>query len=130
MEPRPVSADVKDFCRGIIAHYKVPRYVRFTDALPMTITGKVQKFKMRGQSIEEQSPSRSSRSPQRLTAASYDGQGCSRRVLSSSMHIRPLRCTERYCIRAFMPSSMSSDDSPLRLALASTCKTLDDPISV
>ena len=47
------AADIKNFCRGTIAHYKVPRYVRFTDAFPMTITGKIQKFKMREQSIEE-----------------------------------------------------------------------------
>ena len=45
--------DIKEFCRGSIAHYKVPRYIKFTDTFPMTITGKVQKFKMREQSIEE-----------------------------------------------------------------------------
>ena len=45
--------DIKDFCRGTIAHYKVPRYIRFTDTFPMTITGKIQKFRMREQSIEE-----------------------------------------------------------------------------
>ena len=45
--------DIKDFCRGTIAHYKVPRYIKITDSFPMTITGKVQKFKMRDQSIEE-----------------------------------------------------------------------------
>ena len=33
--------------RGIIAHFKIPRYIRFVDELPMTITGKPQKFKMR-----------------------------------------------------------------------------------
>ena len=47
------AADIKDFCRGTIAHYKVPRYIRFTDAFPMTITGKIQKFKMRETSIAE-----------------------------------------------------------------------------
>lgn len=45
--------DVKAFCRDHIAHYKVPRYVRFTDEFPMTITGKIQKFRMREISIEE-----------------------------------------------------------------------------
>ena len=45
--------DIKEFCRGSIAHYKVPRYIKFTDTFPMTITGKIQKFKMREQSIEE-----------------------------------------------------------------------------
>ncbi len=39
--------DVREFCRGQIAHYKVPRYVRFVDSFPMTITGKIQKFVMR-----------------------------------------------------------------------------------
>ena len=45
--------DVKEFCRASIAHYKVPRYIKFTDSFPMTITGKIQKFKMREQSIQE-----------------------------------------------------------------------------
>ena len=38
---------VRDFCRGRLAHFKVPRYVIFVDEFPMTVTGKVQKFKMR-----------------------------------------------------------------------------------
>ena len=45
--------DIRDFCRGTIAHYKVPRYIKFTDTFPMTITGKVQKFRMRETSIAE-----------------------------------------------------------------------------
>ena len=45
--------EIKEFCRGQIAHYKVPRYVKFTDGFPMTVTGKIQKFLMRKQSIEE-----------------------------------------------------------------------------
>ena len=44
---------VREFCRGQIAHYKIPRYVKFVDAFPMTVTGKVQKFKMREMAIEE-----------------------------------------------------------------------------
>jgi fatty-acyl-CoA synthase len=44
---------VRDFCRGKIAHYKVPRYVKFVDEFPMTVTGKVQKFKLREQAIQE-----------------------------------------------------------------------------
>jgi fatty-acyl-CoA synthase len=43
---------VRDFCRGGLAHFKVPRYVIFTDEFPMTVTGKVQKFKMREASID------------------------------------------------------------------------------
>ena len=39
--------EVREFCRGKIAHYKVPRYVQVTDEFPMTVTGKVQKYKLR-----------------------------------------------------------------------------------
>ena len=44
---------VRAFCRGRIAHYKVPRYVKLVDGFPMTVTGKVQKFRMREQAIAE-----------------------------------------------------------------------------
>ena len=44
---------IRDFCRGRIAHYKVPRYVKFTDEFPMTVTGKIQKFRMREMAVEE-----------------------------------------------------------------------------
>jgi fatty-acyl-CoA synthase len=39
--------EIRDFCRGEIAHFKVPRYVRFLETFPMTVTGKVQKFMLR-----------------------------------------------------------------------------------
>jgi fatty-acyl-CoA synthase len=42
---------VREYCRSRLAHYKVPRYVVFTDSFPMTVTGKVQKFKMREDAI-------------------------------------------------------------------------------
>ena len=44
---------VRDYCKGKIAHYKVPRYIRFTSDFPMTVTGKIQKFKMRQTSTTE-----------------------------------------------------------------------------
>jgi fatty-acyl-CoA synthase len=47
------EADIKSFCQGQIAHYKVPGHVRFVDELPMTVTGKPQKFIMRDAMIEE-----------------------------------------------------------------------------
>ncbi len=47
------AEEVREFCTGKIAHYKIPRYVRVTDSFPMTVTGKVQKFKMRDTSVEE-----------------------------------------------------------------------------
>ena len=49
----PDPEDLREFCRGRIAHFKVPRYVKVVDAFPMTVTGKVQKFKMREQAVEE-----------------------------------------------------------------------------
>ena len=39
--------DLRAYCRGKIAHQKIPRYVKFVDAFPMTVTGKMQKFLMR-----------------------------------------------------------------------------------
>ncbi len=45
--------EVREFCRGKIAHYKVPRYVKFVSEFPMTVTGKIQKFVMRDMAIEE-----------------------------------------------------------------------------
>jgi fatty-acyl-CoA synthase len=44
---------VREFCQGKIAHFKVPRYVRPIDEFPLTVTGKVMKFKLREQAIEE-----------------------------------------------------------------------------
>jgi fatty-acyl-CoA synthase len=41
------AEEVRDFCRGQVAHYKIPRYIEFVDAFPMTVTGKAQKFLMR-----------------------------------------------------------------------------------
>ena len=45
--------EVRAYCQGQIAHYKVPRYIRFVEDMPMTVTGKVQKFIMRERMIEE-----------------------------------------------------------------------------
>jgi fatty-acyl-CoA synthase len=39
--------EIRAFCRGKITHFKIPRYVRFVDEYPMTVTGKAQKFVMR-----------------------------------------------------------------------------------
>jgi fatty-acyl-CoA synthase len=50
--------DIRAFCRGQIAHFKIPRYVKFVGEFPSTVTGKVQKFVMRQQMIEELSASR------------------------------------------------------------------------
>ena len=44
---------LRAFCQGRIAHYKVPRYVKFVDDFPMTVTGKIQKFKMRETATQE-----------------------------------------------------------------------------
>ncbi|UCH74622.1 MAG: AMP-binding protein [Rhodospirillales bacterium] len=47
------AEEIRQFCRGRLAHFKIPRYVKFVDAFPMTVTGKVQKFVMRQQMAEE-----------------------------------------------------------------------------
>ncbi|WP_343656901.1 AMP-binding protein [Cupriavidus sp.] len=45
--------DIRTFCRDQIAHYKIPRYIRFVEEMPMTVTGKVQKFVMRDTMIHD-----------------------------------------------------------------------------
>ncbi len=45
--------EIREFCRGKIAHYKIPRYVKVTTEFPMTVTGKIQKFRMREMAVEE-----------------------------------------------------------------------------
>jgi fatty-acyl-CoA synthase len=47
------AEEIRAFCQGQIAHYKIPRYVKFVDGFPMTVTGKIQKFLMREQTIAE-----------------------------------------------------------------------------
>ena len=55
--PKPgesvTESDIIEFCKGQIAHYKVPKYVRFREDLPMTVSGKAQKFKMRSEMVKE-----------------------------------------------------------------------------
>jgi fatty-acyl-CoA synthase len=45
--------ELRQWCRGKIASFKIPRYWKFVDEFPMTVTGKVQKFKMRENSVAE-----------------------------------------------------------------------------
>src|SRR5262249_41893397 len=53
-EGQQVGADdLRDFCLGQIAHYKVPRHWKFVDSYPMTVSGKVQKYKLREAAIAE-----------------------------------------------------------------------------
>jgi len=49
---RMTEDEVRDYCRGQIAHFKIPQYIRFVEAFPMTVTGKVQKFRIREQEID------------------------------------------------------------------------------
>jgi fatty-acyl-CoA synthase len=48
-----VEADIRAFCDGQIAHYKIPKYIRFVDGFPMTVTGKVQKYLLRQQAADD-----------------------------------------------------------------------------
>lgn len=45
--------ELRHYCKGHLAHYKIPRYIRFVDQFPQTVTGKIQKFKIREQMIQE-----------------------------------------------------------------------------
>lgn len=45
--------EIKEFCNGKISHFKIPRYIKFVDEMPMTVTGKVKKFVMRDISAKE-----------------------------------------------------------------------------
>jgi len=45
--------EIRDFCKGQIAHYKIPRHIRFVDSFPMTVTGKIQKYLLRQQVTTE-----------------------------------------------------------------------------
>ena len=47
------AEEIRAFCEGQIAHYKIPRHIRFVDEFPMTVTGKIQKFLIRANMIEE-----------------------------------------------------------------------------
>jgi fatty-acyl-CoA synthase len=51
--PDVTADDLRAFCQGKITHFKIPRYFKFVDSFPMTVTGKIQKFRMREQSIRE-----------------------------------------------------------------------------
>jgi fatty-acyl-CoA synthase len=46
------AADLRAFCEGQLAHYKIPRYVHVVDEFPMTVTGKVRKVEMREMALE------------------------------------------------------------------------------
>jgi fatty-acyl-CoA synthase len=45
--------EIREFCHGKIAHFKVPQYIRFVEEFPMTVTGKVQKYRIREIEVEE-----------------------------------------------------------------------------
>ena len=45
--------EVREFCRDKIAHFKIPKYIRFVEDFPMTVTGKVQKYRMREKMADE-----------------------------------------------------------------------------
>jgi len=47
------DAEVRDYCKGKLAHFKIPKYIRFVEEFPMTVTGKLQKYRMREMALEE-----------------------------------------------------------------------------
>jgi len=52
-EESAAEDEIREFCKEEIAHFKIPKYIRFVDTFPMTVTGKLQKFKMREEMIKE-----------------------------------------------------------------------------
>ncbi|MBZ5592336.1 MAG: AMP-binding protein [Acidobacteriia bacterium] len=50
--------EIRDFCRGRIAHFKIPQYIRFVESFPMTVSGKIQKFRIREHEIDARGLSR------------------------------------------------------------------------
>lgn len=48
-----IAEELRDFCKGQIAHYKIPRYIKFVESFPMTITGKIQKYVIREKMKQE-----------------------------------------------------------------------------
>ena len=54
---------LREYCEGKLAHYKIPRYLHLTDEFPMTVTGKIQKYKMREQAIADLGLDAAARTP-------------------------------------------------------------------
>ena len=50
---KATAEEIKEFCQGQISHFKIPRYIKFTDSFPMTVTGKIRKVEMRRISVED-----------------------------------------------------------------------------
>ncbi len=55
--------EIRDYCRGKVAYFKIPQYIRFVDSFPMTVTNKVQKYLIREREIEERGLSEAARIP-------------------------------------------------------------------
>jgi fatty-acyl-CoA synthase len=53
VKERCTEDEIREYCKGKIAHFKIPQFIRFVDAFPMTVTGKIQKFKIREVEIRE-----------------------------------------------------------------------------
>jgi fatty-acyl-CoA synthase len=52
VDEKATEDEIRDFCRGRIAHFKIPQHVRFVESFPMTVSGKIQKFRIREQEID------------------------------------------------------------------------------
>jgi len=55
--------EIRHFCRGKIAHFKIPQHIRFVDSFPMTVTGKIQKFRIREIEIEQRGLQKAAETP-------------------------------------------------------------------
>ncbi len=77
------AEELQAFCREQLAHFKVPRYVKFVDEFPMTVTGKIQKFKMREMAIDELGLQRRRRHRHRLTRCPSAGDRPGMKAMST-----------------------------------------------
>jgi fatty-acyl-CoA synthase len=50
---KATTEEIRQFCKQHLAHYKTPRYIQFVESFPQTVTGKIQKFKIREQMVAE-----------------------------------------------------------------------------
>ena len=104
-EPGVLDAnEVRRFCKGRIAHYKVPHYVAFLDEYPMTVTGKVQKYRLRELAIEQFDVRCGRSDPDRCFEIRWHGRGGQGAVTAANLLVQAAHLYEDYAGVAASPS--------------------------
>ena len=106
--------DVSEYCHGKIAHYKIPRYVKFVEGWPMTVSGKVQKYKMREESIAklglESAAKIVTAGPEKKKAATKTAGGSVRGVGTAALRADRARCRRDGDVHADRAAVVVADD--------------------